>query len=315
MIALVLALGGCAAAEAQTAPTTPDTAELERARAARVAVERAQSRLRELEAELALSRAESDQLRDEVGTLRAEANQRSTTVSRQCASEPASTPEPEVVVAEAEPAPADAGPRPVLRLYGPAPSERPAMRTDVAAVPGPNAPSIVAPPPQGAARLPVYAMGTDPSDVPAIPVAPVAVAGQEPPPATAAPLVQPEDHDRATRQYRRALRSLSERRLRDAREGLARFVAEHPSHPYADNAMYWRAEILYTRRDYRGALRELSQLIERYPRGNKVPDALLRIGVCYERLGRRGSARRVFDRLRAQYPRSVAARQAAREDA
>ncbi|HJL16567.1 MAG TPA: tol-pal system protein YbgF, partial [Sandaracinaceae bacterium LLY-WYZ-13_1] len=126
---------------------------------------------------------------------------------------------------------------------------------------------------------------------------------------------RPSMDEPAVRQYRAALRHLSERRLGQALEGLEAFLREHPSHPYADNALYWRGEVQYARRDYRRALGAFSELIERYPRGNKVPDALLRIGLCYERMGQRARARRVFDRLRAQYPESVAAQMASREDA
>ena len=158
------------------------------------------------------------------------------------------------------------------------------------------------------------------------PVAPESEPASEPEPrpclkvAAPDPEPQPEplpapENDPATQQYRAALSALSERRLPDAISAFDRFVREHPAHPYADNAMYWRAEIDYTRRDYAGALARFSALIERFPHGNKVPDALLRIGLCYERMGQRERARRVFSRLRQQYPDTVAARMASREDA
>jgi tol-pal system protein YbgF len=145
--------------------------------------------------------------------------------------------------------------------------------------------------------------------VPAIPEAPIAVAA----PAPVAPPA-PRRDDAAVAAYRAALSDLAARRLDEALAGLDAFLRAHPRHPYADNALYWRAEIHYARRDYRGALVELSALIERYPSGNKVPDALLRIGLCHERMGDRARARQVFQRLRTQYPDSVAARMASRED-
>jgi len=180
-------------------------------------------------------------------------------------------------------------------------------------MPGPDAPAWVGPPPAGAVRLPVLAAGSNATGVPAIPAVPVEVRGSTAPVAPASP-PRPEA-DAATEQYRVALRHLTERRISEASAGLDRFVAEHPGHPHADNAMYWRAEIDYTRRDYAAALRRFSGLIERFPRGSKVPDALLRIGLCYERMGQRSRARRVFSRLRQQFPNTVAARMASREDA
>jgi tol-pal system protein YbgF len=155
--------------------------------------------------------------------------------------------------------------------------------------------------------------------VPAIPSTPVAVAPFGAPSgalvARAASPVGPRVEDAAGAQYREALRHLSDHRLDDALAGLARFVSEHPDHPYADNALYWRGEIEYAQRDYPRALRSFGDLLRRYPRGNKVPDALLRIGLCYRQMGDSARARRVLDRLRMQYPDSVAARMASQEDA
>ncbi len=264
--------------------------------------------------QLGLARAEAAELRDEVAALREDEARRVTRIT----SHPPSC--------QAEPSPAEpraAGPRPVLRLYGTAPapaSTRPAGATSgVAALPGPAAPSWVGPPPAGAVRLPVLA--ADPAHpaagVPAIPAVPVRVREEEDRslPAQRAASAPRDTADAAAAQYRAALRHLTERRLPEATVGLDRFVDDHPTHPYADNAMYWRAEIDYTRHDYAAALSRFSSLIERFPRGNKVPDALLRIGLCYERMGQRSRARRVFSRLRQQSPNTVAARMASREDA
>ncbi|MBZ0118529.1 MAG: tetratricopeptide repeat protein, partial [Sandaracinaceae bacterium] len=85
--------------------------------------------------------------------------------------------------------------------------------------------------------------------------------------------------------------------------------------PYADNAHYWRGEIHFARRDYARAAAEMQRLIERYPNGNRVPDAMLRLGICLERLGETARARAVLQELRSRFPQSVAARMASREDA
>ncbi|MCB9591727.1 MAG: tol-pal system protein YbgF [Sandaracinaceae bacterium] len=306
-----LALGGCATAPTPVARVAPDvsaSSEASDVESEAFATLRAQNR--ELSAQLGLARAEAAELRDEVAAMREDAARRVVTLSPA----PAACEEQEAPVAEAEPV--DTGPRPVLRLYGTAPAplpevDRPAGRArGVAMLPGPEAPAWVGPPPAATARLPVYnSAGDDPTaGVPAIPLTPVDVRGG---PVEAVPAAT----DAASQEYRAALAAFSQRRLPDATAAFERFVAQHPDHPYADNAMYWRAEIDYTRRDYAAALSRFSRLIERFPRGNKVPDALLRIGLCYERMGQRDRARRVFSRLRQQYPDTVAARMASREDA
>lgn len=194
--------------------------------------------------------------------------------------------------------------RPVLRLYGEA---RPsASLAGVTALPGPQAPSIVPPPPQAAGfgRLPVMPYEA----VPAIPEQPLTIG-----PAPSATPAAPEDDPRV-REYQAALAEVEARRWESALAALEQFARAHPDHPYADNAIYWQGEVLYARRDYRRALAVLEALVSRYPSGNKVPDALLRIGFCLQRLGDPDRARATFRQVREQFPDSVAARMASREE-
>lgn len=269
------------------------------------ALERAEARNQELAAQLGLARAEAEGLREELAAVRAG---RRAEVTRIRSASPA---EDGYIAEPTRPA---SGPRTTLRLYGAPPTEpRPAGSVaGVQAIPGPEAPSVVGPPPAGGVRLPMLTStpGMPEAGVPAIPTAPVRVVGAAPP---AAPIQSARAV--AGERYRTALRHLAERRIPQAIVGLDAFLRDHATHPYADNAMYWRAEISYTRHDYADASRRFTRLIERYPRGNKVPDALLRIGLCYERMGQRARAREVFSRLREQYPSTVAARMASREDA
>jgi TolA-binding protein len=46
----------------------------------------------------------------------------------------------------------------------------------------------------------------------------------------------------------------------------------------------------------------------RFPLGNKVPDCLLKLGLCQEKLGNKDKAKSYFERLARDYPRSEAAR-------
>jgi tol-pal system protein YbgF len=191
------------------------------------------------------------------------------------------------------------GERPMLRLSGPGPSERPALAA-ASALAGPAAPPVVAPPPDGSLGRLIVTGGPD--DVPAIPAAPITVAPHETAP------------DPAASEYQEALRLLSERDVERALRALAAFVARHPEHPYADNALYFRGEVLYAQRAYREAIRELELLVARYPEGGRVADALLRIGTCWERLGDSARAATYFERVRSEHPDSAAARMADRED-
>ena len=315
---MLFGLGGCAGATATAPRSATSLAPAARvgAQACDDGAQRAReqglvARTRELEAQLALARAEARDARADLAVRVAENEARERAQITRIRSE---APE-EPPVEAGEPAAPERGPRPVLRLYGTAP----APSASYAPIPGPPPPAIAAaPPPGGAARLPVVlSPGSSPFDVPAIPIAPVPVAPPEPappPPAVIAPSAPSADEIGAAL-YRRALAAMSDRRLDEALAGFDGFLAAHPAHPYADNAHYWRGEIHFARRDYARAAAEMQRLIERYPNGNRVPDAMLRLGICLERLGETARARAVLQELRSRFPQSVAARMASREDA
>lgn len=337
------ALVGCGATvtpPASTASVTvteggeaPVEAPVARVQALESEAARRERRIRELESRLAMADAEVRELRAEA---RAEESARPVVRlgdAPRTARPTAPVEEPEVEAQEPED-----GPRPVLRLYGP-PSLPPAMYApaEVAAAPmvgggmmgGPAmamptaVPQYVpaAPMVGGLGPLPVVAPPGMRSMVPPIPDRPLTVLPAPPAPmvgATAAPTSASASRratdDPAVREYQAALGHVASRHFEEALGALGGFLRAHPQHPYADNAMFWRGEVLYMQRDYAGAERELAEMIRRFPRGNKVPDALLRLGLCRQRQGDVEGARTYFRRVRAEHPGTVAARLASRED-
>jgi len=80
------------------------------------------------------------------------------------------------------------------------------------------------------------------------------------------------------------------------------FAHDYPKHDYADNALYWKGEAAYDQRHYSDALAAFTEVVERYGGGNKAPDALLKIGLCYRQLGDLPNARDVLGELIGAYP-------------
>jgi tol-pal system protein YbgF len=115
--------------------------------------------------------------------------------------------------------------------------------------------------------------------------------------------------------YRRGLGLIREQRFEDASSELDAFASEHPSHPYADNALFWCGEIHYLRGRYDQALQYFERIEKLYPSGNKAPDALYRMGQIHLKRGNAASAQAYFEKLREQFPDTAAARLAQREDA
>ncbi len=111
--------------------------------------------------------------------------------------------------------------------------------------------------------------------------------------------------------YHRHQAALAAGRHAEAIAGFRDFVARYPTHDFADNARYWLGEAFYDQKDYRQAMSEFRKVVKDYPRGNKVPDALLKVGYCYAALGETAKARDVLGQVVAIYPTSGPARLAA----
>jgi tol-pal system protein YbgF len=92
-----------------------------------------------------------------------------------------------------------------------------------------------------------------------------------------------------------------------ALQGFREFIRLHPGHELADNSQYWLGECFYDRKDYTQAVREFRRVIEHYPNGNKVPDALLKVGFSYLALGSVEAGRQTLSQLQRSYPRHEAA--------
>jgi tol-pal system protein YbgF len=128
----------------------------------------------------------------------------------------------------------------------------------------------------------------------------------------------PGDHDRgggggdAANDYRAAVELVKAGKHDDAVVALRAFITSHPRHDYADNAQYWLGEAEYAQKDFPRALTEFRKVIEVYPRGNKVPDALLKVGYCYLALGQGEKARAVLEQIVTLYPKSEPAMLAAK---
>lgn len=116
--------------------------------------------------------------------------------------------------------------------------------------------------------------------------------------------VRSEPNGAAATEYRAAVELVRSGNQADAIVALRTFLKSYPRHEYADNAQYWLGEAFYAEKDYQHALVEFRATIETYPRGNKVPDALLKVGFCYQALGQADKARAVLEQVVNLYPKT-----------
>ncbi|MBX3248219.1 MAG: tetratricopeptide repeat protein [Myxococcales bacterium] len=316
---------GCARSATPTSTTAIDQAERDRLAALEVEVRERREAERELQSRLALARAELDRQAREVPrpfeeTVRIGGNTAEGRALRFFDDEEAEGEWDEPVAdLDDEDEPDDGRPRPVLRLYGapvaaPLSELEPAYTSSDGTVPASVAAGggTVRPWRPLPAPVPVAAVPSAPAASLGVPGFPSPQVTPAPPPTRVEPAVRP---DAGAAAYERALGLLRERRVADALRAFETFLADHEPHPLMGNARYWRAESLYVLRRYDEALAAFEAYLDSHPNAGKAADALLKVGLCHERMGNRGAATRTFERLRREHPSSVAARLASREDA
>jgi tol-pal system protein YbgF len=85
--------------------------------------------------------------------------------------------------------------------------------------------------------------------------------------------------------YQAAYRDYQRGNFDLAIEGFGEFVAGNPRSDLADNASYWIAESLFSQKKYREAIAQFDAVVNRYPKSDKVPGALLKKGYAYINVG------------------------------
>ncbi|WP_320040818.1 tol-pal system protein YbgF [uncultured Desulfobacter sp.] len=100
---------------------------------------------------------------------------------------------------------------------------------------------------------------------------------------------------------------LRERNISTAQALFSDFVKKFPDHNLANNALYWLGECSYTTGDYREAAKTFKTLVQTYPKGQKVPDALLKTGYAYMSIDNVSQANHYFKQVITRYPFSPAA--------
>ena len=93
----------------------------------------------------------------------------------------------------------------------------------------------------------------------------------------------------------------------EAESSFQRFLQTNADSELADNAQYWIGECRYSRNDMRGALAAFREVVERFPQGNKVPDAMLKAGQCLEATGDIEGARVTYREVTRRFPGTAAA--------
>ncbi|MBN2515262.1 MAG: tol-pal system protein YbgF [Deltaproteobacteria bacterium] len=128
----------------------------------------------------------------------------------------------------------------------------------------------------------------------------------EKPESTKAP--SPEGTVDKEKSYAEAYKTFKQGDYNEARNKFRRFVEIFPSTEYSDNAQFWIGECYYFEKNYEKAILEYENVIKKYPKGNKVPNALLKQALSFMELGDKASAKLLLQRVIKEYPNTSSAR-------
>ena len=107
-----------------------------------------------------------------------------------------------------------------------------------------------------------------------------------------------------------ALALLKGGKLKDARRKFQELLRRFPTSRLADDAQYWIGETYYLEKRYDKAILEYDKVVINYPKGVKVPGALLKQGFAFLALGDKISAKQLLNQLVGEYPDSDEAKTA-----
>jgi tol-pal system protein YbgF len=103
-------------------------------------------------------------------------------------------------------------------------------------------------------------------------------------------------------QYDYAFDFLKRQDYARAEAALREFLKRNPKDPLAGNAQYWLGESLYVRGDYQAAAVEFMNGYTNYPKSNKGPDNLLKLGLAMANLNQNQGACTALSRIPREYP-------------
>jgi tol-pal system protein YbgF len=102
--------------------------------------------------------------------------------------------------------------------------------------------------------------------------------------------------------YSEARKAYDNGDLDKARQLFKKLIKDFPKSKNVDNAQFWIGESYYREKWFDRAVLEYQTVIEKYPKGNKVPAAMLKQGMALQQIGEKPSARLILEELINKYP-------------
>ncbi|HYH37664.1 MAG TPA: tol-pal system protein YbgF [Azospirillum sp.] len=104
------------------------------------------------------------------------------------------------------------------------------------------------------------------------------------------------------KQYEHAFEQLRNGNYDAAEKEFSTFIAKNKTHNLTGSAQYWLGETYYVRNRFGEAAASFGEVLQKYPKGNKAPDALLKLGLSLSSLNKKTEACTALGQLNKMYP-------------
>jgi tol-pal system protein YbgF len=111
-------------------------------------------------------------------------------------------------------------------------------------------------------------------------------------------------NDSVEKQYEFAISFLKVGDYGTAERAFREFVKTNPEHKLAGNAQYWYAETFRIRQLYTDAATAYLEGYQTYPKGEKAPINLLKLGVSMVQIGEKKQGCKMIEGVETQYPKA-----------
>jgi tol-pal system protein YbgF len=108
--------------------------------------------------------------------------------------------------------------------------------------------------------------------------------------------------------YSAAYQTFKEGHYSKAKSEFQNYLTAYPASEYSDNAQFWIGECYFFEKNYEKAILEYEKVVKNYAGGNKVPYALLKQGLSFQKLGDKTSAKLLLQQVIKNYPNTNQAR-------
>lgn len=106
----------------------------------------------------------------------------------------------------------------------------------------------------------------------------------------------------AAQAYDQAFGYLQQSNYTDAENAFRNFLSIYPTHPLAANAQYWLGETYFAQTQYSTAAKTFAKAFQDYPKGQKAPDALLKLSLTLEKMNKKEDACLTLKELKKRFP-------------